>query len=107
MLICFFLGAFSPRKATIICILLLCLYALRVWLANHVYAKAGRWDVAFGLLNNPPRTSIRVVNNLQICRDCHSAMKLISQAYNREIVIRDNYRFHRFVDGNCSCKDYW
>ncbi|CAL2234573.1 unnamed protein product [Prunus armeniaca] len=66
-----------------------------------------RLAVAFGLLNNPPRTPIRVVNNLQICRDCHSAMKLISQAYNREIVIRDNYRFHRFVDGNCSCKDYW
>ncbi|VVA15005.1 PREDICTED: pentatricopeptide [Prunus dulcis] len=66
-----------------------------------------RLAVAFGLLNNPPRTPIRVVNNLQICRDCHSAMKLISQAYNREIVIRDNYRYHRFVDGNCSCKDYW
>ncbi|KAM1022650.1 hypothetical protein ACFX2I_043538 [Malus domestica] len=66
-----------------------------------------RLAVAFGLISNPPRTPIRVVNNLQICRDCHSAMKLISQAYNREIVIRDNYRFHRFVDGNCTCKDCW
>ncbi|KAM0968739.1 hypothetical protein ACFX13_017351 [Malus domestica] len=50
---------------------------------------------------------IRVVTNLQICRDCHSAMKLISQAYHIEIVIRDDYRFHRFVDGNCTCRDYW
>lgn len=66
-----------------------------------------RLAVAFGLISNSERTPIRVVNNLRICGDCHSAMKLISQAFIREIVIRDNYRFHRFVDGNCSCKDYW
>lgn len=66
-----------------------------------------RLAVAFSLISNSNRTLIRVVNNLRICGDCHSAMKLISRAYDREIVIRDNYRFHRFVDGNCSCKDYW
>ncbi|XP_062097076.1 pentatricopeptide repeat-containing protein At3g62890-like [Humulus lupulus] len=66
-----------------------------------------RLAVAFGLINSSGRTLIRVVNNLRMCEDCHSAMKLLSQAFNREIVIRDNYRFHRFVDGNCSCKDNW
>lgn len=66
-----------------------------------------RLAVAFGLISSHGKTPIRVVNNLRICGDCHSTIKLISQAYDREIVIRDNYRFHRFVDGNCSCKDYW
>ncbi|KAH7524302.1 hypothetical protein FEM48_Zijuj06G0105100 [Ziziphus jujuba var. spinosa] len=66
-----------------------------------------RLAVAFGLISSHGKTPIRIVNNLRICGDCHSIMKLISQTYDREIVIRDNYRFHRFVDGNCSCKDYW
>ncbi|XP_030507151.2 pentatricopeptide repeat-containing protein At3g62890 [Cannabis sativa] len=66
-----------------------------------------RLAVAFGLISNSRTTLIRVVNNLRMCEDCHSAMKLLSQAFNREIVIRDNYRFHRFVNGSCSCKDYW
>ncbi|KAL5558304.1 hypothetical protein UlMin_034515 [Ulmus minor] len=66
-----------------------------------------RLAVAFGLISNSGRTPIRVVNNLRICGDCHLAMKVISKIYDREIIIRDNYRFHRFVDGNCSCKDYW
>lgn len=66
-----------------------------------------RLAVAFSLISNSEGTPIRVVNNLRICGDCHSAMKLICKAYDKEIVIRDNYRFHRFVDGNCSCKDYW
>lgn len=66
-----------------------------------------RLAAAYGLISSSAKTRIRVVNNLRMCEDCHSAMKVISQAYNREIVIRDNYRFHRFEDGNCSCKDYW
>jgi len=63
--------------------------------------------IAFGLISSPAGTPIRVVNNQRICGGCHLAMKIISQVYDREIVIRDNYRFHRFRDGYCSCKDYW
>ncbi|KAG7965787.1 hypothetical protein I3843_08G017600 [Carya illinoinensis] len=63
--------------------------------------------VAFGLISSPAGTPVRVVNNLRICGGCHLAMKIISQVYNREIIVRDNYRFHRFIDGYCSCKDYW
>jgi hypothetical protein len=31
----------------------------------------------------------------------------ISGIVGREIVVRDNGRFHRFKDGQCSCRDYW
>ncbi|CAI0551837.1 unnamed protein product [Linum tenue] len=42
-----------------------------------------------------------------ICNDCHMAAKLISRAYDREIVVRDRHRFHHFKQGSCSCLDYW
>ncbi|KAJ8899050.1 hypothetical protein K2173_010049 [Erythroxylum novogranatense] len=63
--------------------------------------------VAFGLISTAPRTPLRVVKNLRICEDCHSSMKLISKLYNRKIIVRDRKRFHHFVNGSCSCKDYW
>lgn len=66
-----------------------------------------RLAVAFGLISTSEKTTIRIVNNLWICGDCHSFMKVTSQVYNREIVIRDNGRFHRFQGGQCSCRDYW
>lgn len=66
-----------------------------------------RLAVVFGLTSNIGKSPIRVVNSVRICRHCHAFMKFLSQTYNREIVIRDNYRFHRFKDGHCSCKDYW
>jgi pentatricopeptide repeat protein len=76
-------------------------------LSDTTSQHSERLAVAFGLINNQENSPIRVVNSVRMCRDCHSVMKLISQAYDREIVIRDNYRFHRFTDGHCSCKDYW
>ncbi|KAJ6312120.1 hypothetical protein OIU77_013802 [Salix suchowensis] len=63
--------------------------------------------IAFGLLNSPPGTTIRVVKNLRVCGDCHSAAKLISSLIDREIILRDVQRFHHFKDGKCSCGDYW
>ncbi|KAI9122418.1 hypothetical protein K1719_006258 [Acacia pycnantha] len=63
--------------------------------------------IAFMLLNTTPGTPIRVLKNLRVCADCHMAIKIISKVYNREIVIRDNSRFHHFNGGSCSCKDYW
>lgn len=63
--------------------------------------------IAFGLINTPPGTSIRIVKNLRVCDDCHSASKYISKIVSREIVMRDTSRFHHFKDGNCSCGDYW
>ncbi|XP_010250083.1 PREDICTED: pentatricopeptide repeat-containing protein At4g21065-like [Nelumbo nucifera] len=63
--------------------------------------------IAFALLNTLPGTPIRIVKNLRVCGDCHSATKFISKVYNREIVVRDRNRFHHFKDGSCSCKDFW
>lgn len=63
--------------------------------------------IAFGLLSTEPGTAIRIVNNLRVCDDCHSATKLISEVYNREIIVRDRVRYHHFKNGKCSCKDYW
>ncbi|KAL3746701.1 hypothetical protein ACJRO7_015619 [Eucalyptus globulus] len=65
-----------------------------------------RLAVAFGLISSKNST-IRIVNNLRICGDCHSFMKFVSLTYEREIILRDNYRFHRFSAGQCSCREYW
>ncbi|XP_057854913.2 pentatricopeptide repeat-containing protein At3g24000, mitochondrial-like [Cryptomeria japonica] len=63
--------------------------------------------IAFGLLTMPPGTTIRVVKNLRVCADCHTATKFISKTVAREIVVRDVNRFHHFKQGECSCGDYW
>ncbi|XP_048557959.1 pentatricopeptide repeat-containing protein At1g08070, chloroplastic-like [Triticum urartu] len=63
--------------------------------------------IAFGLMKSRPGATIRLSKNLRVCVDCHSATKLISKVYNREIVVRDRNRFHHFKDGLCSCNDYW
>eukprot|EP01018_Ginkgo_biloba_P003260 Gb_27377 [translate_table: standard] len=63
--------------------------------------------LAFGLINTSPGTAIRVIKNLRVCGDCHSAMKFISKIVAREIVVRDAIRYHHFKDGWCSCGDYW
>eukprot|EP01018_Ginkgo_biloba_P002617 Gb_35466 [translate_table: standard] len=63
--------------------------------------------IAFGLINTAPGTVIRVIKNLRVCGDCHSAIKFISKIVAREIVLRDANRYHNFKDGWCSCGDYW
>ncbi|KAG7599697.1 DYW domain [Arabidopsis suecica] len=66
-----------------------------------------RLAIAFGLINTPPGTTIRVMKNLRICGDCHNFIKILSSIEDREIIVRDNKRFHHFRDGSCSCGDYW
>lgn len=63
--------------------------------------------ISFGFLKTKEGTTLRICKNLRICRDCHNAAKFISKAAKREIVIRDNKRFHHFKNGFCSCGDYW
>lgn len=63
--------------------------------------------VAFGLMKTSHGMTLRIVKNLRICEDCHSAFKFISVVTNREIIIRDKLRFHHFREGSCSCSDYW
>ncbi|KAI0493055.1 hypothetical protein KFK09_027331 [Dendrobium nobile] len=63
--------------------------------------------LSFGLIGLTPGSCIRIAKNLRVCRDCHSFIKLTSMFFKREIILRDRTRFHRFMDGNCSCKDFW
>nr|XP_010906852.1 pentatricopeptide repeat-containing protein At2g13600-like [Elaeis guineensis] len=63
--------------------------------------------VAFGLISLPAWMPIHVMKNLRICSDCHTVIKLISLATERELVVRDANRFHHFRGGSCSCHDYW
>ncbi|XP_057870782.1 pentatricopeptide repeat-containing protein At4g02750-like isoform X2 [Cryptomeria japonica] len=63
--------------------------------------------IAFGLLNTSPKTTIRIVKNLRVCVNCHTATKFISKIVAREIIVRDGNRFHYFKQGQCSCGDYW
>ena len=66
-----------------------------------------RIAIAFGLITFPPERPIRVMKNLRVCGDCHTAVKFMSKCSGRVIIVRDNNRFHRFEDGKCSCGDYW
>ncbi|KAF5444509.1 hypothetical protein F2P56_033635 [Juglans regia] len=74
---------------------------------NALCYHSEKLAVAFGLISTAEGTPIQVIKNLRICGDCHVVIKIISKIYNREIVVRDRARFHRFTEGLCSCKDYW
>ncbi|KAG2641040.1 pentatricopeptide repeat-containing protein At3g24000, mitochondrial-like [Panicum virgatum] len=66
-----------------------------------------RLAIAFGIISTPIGMPLRIFKNLRVCEDCHEAIKYISRAVDREIVVRDLYRFHHFKSGSCSCEDFW
>lgn len=68
-----------------------------------------RLALAFGVVSGgiPKGKEIRIVKNLRICRDCHECFKYMSRVVEREIIVRDVNRYHRFSDGDCSCRDIW
>ncbi|KAL2540023.1 Pentatricopeptide repeat-containing protein [Abeliophyllum distichum] len=72
-----------------------------------VYSHSERLAIAFGLVSTPAGAKLLVTKNLRICEDCHVAIKFISKITQREITIRDVNRYHHFIDGLCSCGDYW
>ncbi|KAF7807148.1 pentatricopeptide repeat-containing protein [Senna tora] len=74
---------------------------LNLW--NH----SERIALAFGLINCPEGSPIRIFKNLRVCGDCHSVFKLVSEIVGRKIILRDAFRFHHFSGGICSCSDYW
>ncbi|KAI3888291.1 hypothetical protein MKW92_046186 [Papaver armeniacum] len=64
--------------------------------------------LAYALISKPQdRMPIRILKNLRVCKDCHMFMKFVSKLLERHIILRDSNLFHHFVDGECSCKDYW
>ncbi|KAM7517803.1 hypothetical protein LguiB_016765 [Lonicera macranthoides] len=74
---------------------------------NALCLHSERLAIAYGLLRLPKESTIRIVKNLRVCIDCHSAIKLISAIYKRDIIVRDRVRFHHFSEEKCSCNDYW
>ncbi|MCL7039868.1 hypothetical protein MKW94_007360 [Papaver nudicaule] len=63
--------------------------------------------LGFGLLSIPEGAAIRVIKNLRMCLDCHEFFKAISKIVERDIIVRDVNRFHHFIDGSCTCNDFW
>lgn len=74
---------------------------------DALWEHSERLAIAYGLLKTKAPVVIRVVKNLRVCVDCHEVTKAISKLYDRQIVVRDRIRFHKFVDGACSCQDFW
>lgn len=63
--------------------------------------------LAYALLTTNAGCDVKIIKNLRICEDCHSVMARASQLTGREIVVRDNLRFHHFQNGVCSCGNFW
>ncbi|XP_058082896.1 pentatricopeptide repeat-containing protein At5g66520-like [Magnolia sinica] len=75
---------------------------------SFLHFHSEKLAIAFGLISiSDEGIPIQIVKNLRICTDCHSTVKFVSKAFNREISIRDRNRFHHFRGGICSCRDYW
>ncbi|XP_072974266.1 pentatricopeptide repeat-containing protein At4g14850 [Typha angustifolia] len=74
---------------------------------SEVLQHSEKLALAFGLICIPQGIPIRITKNLRVCGDCHRAIKFISGIVGREIIVRDNNRFHHFRDYECSCMDYW
>ncbi|KAK9065298.1 hypothetical protein SSX86_016681 [Deinandra increscens subsp. villosa] len=72
-----------------------------------LFRHSEKLAIAFGLMVTNPPTPIRIMKNLRICNDCHTLAKLVSKAFDREIVVRDRHVFHHFRQGSCSCMEYW
>lgn len=72
-----------------------------------LHTHSERLAIAFGIISTTAGTTIRVIKNIRVCADCHTAIKFIAKIVGREIIVRDNSRFHNFKNGSCSCGDYW
>lgn len=87
-----------------------------VWELGFQSKKAGQSSiskhgellaVANGLSTLPNTAPVKVMKNQRISWESHETLKLLSEGKNREIIIRDPSRFHHFIQGSCSCQDYW
>lgn len=72
-----------------------------------LFEHSEKLALSFALISAKKGVPIYIYKNLRICHDCHSAMKIASKVYDREIVVRDRNRFHCFRQGSCSCSEFW
>ncbi|XWS13916.1 hypothetical protein CRYUN_Cryun36dG0079800 [Craigia yunnanensis] len=65
--------------------------------------------LAYGVVSGaaPPGKPLRIIKNLRICKDCHEAFKYISRVIEKEIIVRDVNRYHKFLNSSCTCGDIW
>jgi DYW family of nucleic acid deaminases len=74
---------------------------------HRLWAHSEKMALAWALLSLSKNGDIIMHNNLRVCHDCHTALKLISKLCKKKFIIRDANRFHHFSRGKCSCNDYW
>eukprot|EP00026_Physarum_polycephalum_P001220 Phypoly_transcript_01221.p1 GENE.Phypoly_transcript_01221~~Phypoly_transcript_01221.p1 ORF type:complete len:1144 (-),score=203.04 Phypoly_transcript_01221:57-3488(-) len=60
--------------------------------------------LCFALCELPADKHIFIFKNLRMCGDCHSATAIISKIINRTVYVRDARIFHKFSNGECTCK---
>lgn len=74
-----------------------------------LWSHSEKLAVAFGVVSGAamPGKPLRIVKNLRICRDCHEAFKFMSRVLETEIIVRDVNRYHRFLNGRCTCGGVW
>lgn len=63
--------------------------------------------IAFAFMHFKDGRTIQGMKNIRICHDRHSFMKHVLDVFQRQIVVRDQNRFHHFSKGSYSCKDFW
>ncbi|KAL1815025.1 hypothetical protein ACET3Z_017599 [Daucus carota] len=74
---------------------------------HSLWNHSERLALAYGLISTTEGSTLRIFKNLRVCCDCHAVYKFVSSIVNRQILLRDPYRFHHFDGGKCSCGDYW
>lgn len=74
---------------------------------GRLLSHSEKLAIAFGLISIRGGAPILISKNLRICGDCHEFSKHVSKLVGREIVLRDGSRFHHFINGVCSCRDFW
>ncbi|KAK7337350.1 hypothetical protein VNO77_17917 [Canavalia gladiata] len=74
---------------------------------DALHRHSEKLAITYGIMKVQAPTPIRIVKNLRVCEDCHTATKLISKVFEVELIVRDRNRFHHFKEGTCSCMDYW
>ncbi|MED6147984.1 Pentatricopeptide repeat-containing protein [Stylosanthes scabra] len=74
---------------------------------DALHRHSEKLAIAYGIMKIQAPSPIRIVKNLRVCEDCHTATKFISKVFQVELIVRDRNRFHHFKEGTCSCMDYW
>ncbi|XP_038882686.1 pentatricopeptide repeat-containing protein At5g03800 [Benincasa hispida] len=74
---------------------------------EFLFYHSGKLAATFGTLMTKPGKPVQIVKNVRLCGDCHAFLKYVSIITRRKIFLRDTSGFHCFIDGQCSCTDYW